>query len=143
MTDPHNLARFVTAQDPVYHRVTAELRAGLKSSHWIWFIFPQLRGLGFSPMAHKFGVGSLEEAQEYLKHPILGDRLRECVALVNEVDGRSATQIFGTPDDLKFRSSLTLFAHAAPDEPLFRTAIQKYFGGIEDPLTLERLLPAH
>jgi len=129
VNDPYDLQRFVKAQDPIYDTVCAELRDGRKESHWMWFIFPQLRGLGHSQMATKFGISSREEAEEYLKHPILGPRLRECSRLVNQVEGRSINQILGYPDDLKFRSSMSLFASIAPDEHVFQEALQKYFGG--------------
>ena len=137
--DPYHLQRFVDAQNPVFAQVCSELRAGRKRSHWIWFIFPQIRGLGDSPLAQEFAITSLEEAQAYLDHPILGARLRECCQLVNLVEGRSIEEIFGYPDDLKFRSSLTLFAHAASDNQIFKEALEKYFNGEDDPLTLERL----
>jgi len=134
VSDPYQLHRFLEAQDPVYDRVCAELRAGHKRTHWMWYVFPQLRGLGRSQMAEHFGIGSKEEAAAYLAHPVLGARLRECTQLVNEVQGRSATQIFGSPDDLKFRSSMTLFSMVS-DDPVFAAALEKYFGGEPDPLT--------
>jgi uncharacterized protein (DUF1810 family) len=137
--DPYDLQRFIQAQDPVYDEVCGELRNGRKESHWMWFIFPQLRGLGHSQMAVKFGIASREEAEEYLKHPILGPRLRECSRLVNLVEGRSIRQILGHPDDLKFRSSMSLFASIAPEEQVFQEALQKYFGGEQDRLTVELL----
>ena len=137
--DPYNLKRFGDAQNPVYTQVCSELRAGRKSSHWMWFIFPQVQGLGYSPMAQKFAISSLEEAKAYLQHPILGPRLRECCRLVNLIEGRSIEKIFGYPDDLKFRSSMTLFAHAASDNQVFKDALDKYFSGESDRLTLERL----
>lgn len=137
--DPYDLARFIAAQEPVYAQVTAELAAGRKRSHWMWFVFPQLQGLGASAMAQRYAIRSLEEATAYLAHPILGRRLRECAGLVNAVDGRSAREIFGRPDDLKFHSAMTLFAKAAPQEPLFALALQKYFAGAADPLTLGKL----
>jgi len=137
--DPYNLRRFVDAQDPVYERVRQELRGGRKSSHWMWFIFPQLRGLGQSQMAHTFGISSREEAQAYLEHPVLGSRIRECTRLVNLVEGRSIEQIFGYPDDLKFRSSMTLFASVQAEDPVFQDALKKYFGGEPDARTLELL----
>jgi len=139
LNDPHDLQRFVDAQNPVYEKVLAELRNGRKETHWMWFIFPQLRGLGQSRMATLFGVTSREEAEEYLRHPVLGPRLRECTGLVNLVEGRSIHQIFGSPDDLKFRSSMSLFASIASDDQVFQDALQKYFGGQLDPLTVERL----
>src|SRR6266540_1246449 len=138
-SDPFNLQRFVDAQATAYRQVCEELRAGRKRSHWIWFIFPQMRGLGHSEMAQHYGVSSREEAEAYLAHPVLGARLRECTRLVVEVEGRSVDQIFGDPDNLKFRSSMSLFASAAPDEPLFRQARQKYFGGQLDPNTVALL----
>lgn len=139
MNEPCNLQRFIDAQNPVYDEVCAELRQGRKSSHWIWFVFPQLAGLGHSELARRFGIASREEAQAYLQHPVLGPRLRECTRLVNLVEGRTLEEIFGYPDDLKFRSSMTLFAHAAPDNPVFEDALRKYCGAAYDPLTLERL----
>jgi uncharacterized protein (DUF1810 family) len=139
MTDLFDLQRFVNAQDPVYEQVCAELRAGRKEGHWMWFIFPQLRGLGFSQMATAFGIASRQEAEAYLNHFVLGPRLRECTGLVNLVEGRSIRQILGYPDDLKFRSSLTLFASVTPGGGIFQESLQKYFGGELDPLTLERI----
>ena len=134
-----DLQRFVDAQDPVYDRVCAELRRGRKSSHWMWFVFPQLAGLGHSEMARRFALASLAEAAAYLQHPTLGPRLRECTRLVNGVEGRTIGQILGSPDDLKFRSSMTLFARATADNRDFVDALRKYFAGEPDPLTLERL----
>ena len=142
MNDPHNLQRFVDAQAPVYAQVLAELGAGSKRSHWMWFIFPQFAGLGHSEMARRFAIASREEAAAYLAHPLLGPRLRECCRLTTQVEGRSARQIFGSLDDVKFRSSLTLFAAAAPDEAVFATALRKYFAGEPDASTLERLSAA-
>ena len=139
MDDPFNLQRFVDAQAPVYEQVRAELRAGRKRSHWMWFIFPQIQGLGHSHMAEKFAISSLTEAKAYLEHPILGPRLRECTALVNAVEGRSVEEIFGHPDDLKFRSCLTLFARATREDQVFAESLRKHFGGEADPLTLERI----
>jgi uncharacterized protein (DUF1810 family) len=138
-TDPFDLQRFVDAQQPVYAQVLAELRAGRKTSHWMWFIFPQIRGLGASPMARHYAIASLEEARAYLAHELLGPRLMECSALVAAVSGRSAHQIFGSPDDMKFRSSMTLFAHAAADAAVFIECLAKYYGGVEDEATLARL----
>ena len=137
--DPHNLARFVDAQRAVYDAVLAELRRGRKASHWMWFVFPQIAGLGRSPMAREYAIGSREEARAYLAHPVLGPRLRECAALVAETERRSITEILGPIDGVKFRSSMTLFAEVAPGEPVFRQALDKYFDGQPDPLTLERL----
>jgi len=139
MDDPYRLQRFVAAQGPVYERVVAELRQGRKASHWMWFIFPQIAGLGHSATAREFAISSRAEAEAYLRHPILGPRLRECTRLVTEIEGRSAREIFGSPDDLKFRSSMTLFAEAAPQERLFATALQQYFNGEVDLLTIEKL----
>jgi len=139
MDDPFNLQRFVDAQRPVIDRVLAELRAGRKRSHWMWFIFPQISGLGSSPMAQKFAIASLAEAAAYLEHPVLGRRLRECTELVNAIEGRAIEEVFGFPDHLKFHSSMTLFTRTAPHEPVFQTALQKFFAGKPDPLTLERL----
>ena len=137
-TDPLRLERFVEAQDGVYAGVREELRSGRKRNHWMWFIFPQIRGLGHSPMAERFAIGSLEEARAYLAHAILGERLRECAGLVNAVEGRTASEIFGFPDDLKFHSSMTLFARAGGDA-VFQRALEKYFGGEMDRGTVERI----
>jgi uncharacterized protein (DUF1810 family) len=137
--DGYNLQRFVDAQDAVFEQARAELREGRKRSHWMWFIFPQIKGLGHSALAKRFAISGKEEAEAYLNHPLLGPRLRECTQVVNLVEGRSIEQIFGDPDDLKFRSSMTLFAHASSDNRVFRDAIEKYFAGQFDPLTLERL----
>jgi len=139
MADPYDLQRFVDAQDDVYEQVCAELRDGRKASHWMWFVFPQLRELGRSATALKFGIASLEEACAYLRHPVLGPRLKECTSLATRIDGRSITAIFGSPDDLKFRSCMTLFQCAAPEEKIFGAALQKFFGGVPDTLTLELL----
>jgi uncharacterized protein (DUF1810 family) len=127
MNDPYDLQRFVDAQAPLYGDVCAELRAGRKETHWMWFVFPQLRGLGHSAMAHKYGIASQAEAEAYLAHPILGPRLRECGDLVNRIEGRSIDEIFGSPDNLKFRSCMTLFADATPDNGVFLRALAKYF----------------
>ena len=137
--DPYRLERFVEAQAPVYEAVLAELRAGKKQTHWIWFIFPQIAGLGHSPTAQFYSVQSLQEAVAYLDHSVLGARLRECTALVNRIEGRSVTAIFGSPDDMKFRSSMTLFLHATRENEPFRNALQKYFDGKPDDRTLERI----
>jgi uncharacterized protein (DUF1810 family) len=137
--DPFNLQRFVTAQHLVYDEVCAELRNGAKTSHWMWFIFPQIRGLGRSPTAQKFAIASVQEALAYLRHPLLGSRLRECTELVNRVEGRSLEQIFGSPDHVKFRSSMTLFAHVTPGDSVFRDALKKYCRGETDPKTEEIL----
>jgi uncharacterized protein (DUF1810 family) len=134
--DPYNLQRFVDAQNFQIEDVRAELRDGRKRSHWMWFIFPQIKGLGHSPTAQKFAISSREEAEAYLRHSILGPRLRECTQLVNRVEGRSIAEIFGNPDDLKFRSCMTLFAHATQDNQIFMDALQKYCEGKSDPMTL-------
>jgi uncharacterized protein (DUF1810 family) len=139
MAEPYDLDRFVAAQEGVYARALTELQAGAKHSHWMWFVFPQIAGLGSSPMAQRYAIGSLGEARAYCAHPVLGARLRSCTEAVNAVAGRSAHAIFGAPDDVKFRSSMTLFAAAAPDEPLFAEALTRYFGGSPDPLTLAKL----
>ena len=155
--DPYDLARFVGAQAHRYARVLDELAAGEKTSHWMWFIFPQVAGLGSSATARHYAIGSLQEARAYLEHPVLGPRLRQCTQLVNGIEGRSIEEIFGYPDHLKFRSCVTLFARAV-DEPAaagvaeaarnaraageaqpFREALEKYFAGEGDPLTLGRL----
>ena len=138
MTDPYDLERFVRAQERLYSQVLNELRAGTKRSHWMWFIFPQLRGLGSSPTAVTYAIASLAEARAYLAHPLLGARLRECTQRLLALQGRTAHEVFGYPDDLKFRSCMTLFAHADPAGP-WRTALARYFAGEEDPLTRERL----
>ena len=139
MPDPYNLQRFLSAQAPVIEQARAELRAGCKRGHWMWFVFPQLAGLGRSDMARRFAIASLDEARAYASHEILGPRLRECAALAVAVEGRAIGEIFGSPDDLKFHSSMTLFARAAPQEPVFREALRKYFAGVEDRATVERL----
>jgi uncharacterized protein (DUF1810 family) len=138
VTDPFDLQRFVDAQAPVYRRVLAELRQGQKQSHWMWFIFPQLAGLGHSPMARRFALASSEEAAAYLDHGVLGPRLRECTALVNAVQGKTIRDILGSPDDLKFCSSMTLFGAVSPD-PEFAMAVAKFYGGRSDQKTLQLL----
>jgi uncharacterized protein (DUF1810 family) len=135
----HDLDRFLTAQEDVYGRALAELRNGRKTSHWMWFIFPQLRGLGQSQMSWTYGISGLEEARAYLAHSLLGPRLLECVAAVNALEGTAASDIFGYPDDLKFRSSITLFAEAAGADSPFTAALNKYFAGKPDPRTLHLL----
>ena len=139
MPDPFDLDRFVQAQDPVIAQARRELGEGRKRGHWMWFVFPQLRGLGRSDTARHYGIGSLAEAQAYLAHPVLGPRLVDCAGLVNKVEGRSVHGIFGGPDDLKFRSSMTLFALAQPGASAFRDALDKHFNGEPDPLTVEML----
>jgi uncharacterized protein (DUF1810 family) len=133
------LGRFVDAQAPVYDLVRRELKAGRKESHWMWFIFPQIAGLGQSPMSIRFGIASLDEAKAYLAHPVLGPRLIECAGLALDVEGRAARDIFGSIDEMKFRSSMTLFARAAPNESVFQRCLDKYFAGGLDPATLARL----
>ena len=128
---------FVTAQEPIYAQVLAELRAGRKQTHWMWFIFPQLKALGRSATALRFGIADLAEARAYLQHPVLGARLVECAEIVGGIAGKTAHEIFGSPDDVKLRSSMTLFAHAAGDAGPFRQVLEKYYGGVEDPLTAE------
>ena len=139
MDDQFDLHRFVAAQLPVFDCACEELRAGRKSSHWMWFIFPQIEGLGHSPMAHKFAISSLAEARAYLAHPLLGPRLLECSRLAAAVEGRSAEDIFGYPDYMKFQSCMTLFAKAVPQHQVFDHCLQKYFGGLADAATLDKL----
>jgi uncharacterized protein (DUF1810 family) len=139
MTDPFELERFVHAQDPVLAQARQELRDGHKRSHWMWFIFPQLRGLGRSEMATRYGLGSLAEAEAYLDHPLLGPRLLDCTDLINTVQGRDVHQILGSPDDMKFQSCMTLFTHTKPGEAVFQYALQRYFNGAEDQRTLRLL----
>jgi uncharacterized protein (DUF1810 family) len=139
MTDPFDLQRFVDAQAPVYPRVVAELRQGRKQSHWMWFIFPQISGLGTSEMSRRYAIASLDEARAYLAHPVLGPRLREVTGLVNAAIGKTAHEIFSSPDDQKFRSAMTLFARAATDNAVFTEALSKYFSSAEDPRTLALL----
>jgi uncharacterized protein (DUF1810 family) len=135
-----SLTRFLTAQAPIYDTVLAELRAGRKRSHWMWFVFPQLKALGRSPTAKFYGIADLDEARAYLAHPVLGPRLTECTRLVNAIPGKSAHAIFGFPDDLKFHSSVTLFRHAGGGQE-FADALSRYYGGTEDALTLAALAP--
>jgi uncharacterized protein (DUF1810 family) len=137
--DQFDLQRFVDAQDRVYDIVIDELRGGRKRSHWIWFVFPQLRALGRSPTALHYGIASLGEARAYLAHDVLGPRLRECARLVAAIDDRSAEDIFGFPDDLKVRSSMTLFALATDDNADFIAVLDKFYDGEEDPVTVDRL----
>ena len=139
MKDPYNLQRFVDAQSGVIDRVYSELKTGRKRSHWMWYIFPQISGLGSSVTARNFAISSLAEAVSYLDHAILGPRLRNCTELVNTIEGSSIEEIFGYPDHLKFHSSMTLFTRAAPDETVFQAALDKFFGGKLDKLTLDRL----
>jgi uncharacterized protein (DUF1810 family) len=139
MNDPFHLQRFLDAQQPVFDNVCAELAAGKKRSHWMWFIFPQIKGLGQSDIARKFAISSLDEAKDYLRHPILGARLRECSRLVANIKDRTIDDIFGYPDNLKFHSSMTLFAQAGADNKIFMECLQKHFAGKLDQLTLEQL----
>ncbi len=136
MTTEAKLAEFVAAQEEVYDKVRRELAAGRKETHWIWFIFPQMIGLGFSSMSRKFGIASKAEARSYLMHDILGPRLRECTQLLLALPGRNIDSVLGYPDDLKFRSSMTLFAEAAPGEAIFQAALEKFFGGEPDDRTI-------
>lgn len=138
MTDPFDLMRFVRAQDPVYRDIQGELTRGRKQSHWMWFVFPQVAGLGFSAMSQRYAIASRAEAEAYLAHPILGPRLTECTRLVLAVEGRTINAILGAPDDAKFRSSMTLF-DAVSDEPIFDEALARYFSGERDGATLEIL----
>lgn len=139
MSDPFDLVRFVEAQRPVYAEVLAELRQGSKRGHWIWFIFPQMKGLGHSATAQRYGIASRAEAEAFLAHPILARRLKECTELVIQIEGRSAEDVFGFVDAMKVRSSMTLFAEAAQDRSLFDSVLRKYYGGKPDPLTLDLL----
>jgi uncharacterized protein (DUF1810 family) len=138
MTTPYQLERFVDAQDlnGMYARAESELRAGRKVEHWMWFIFPQIAGLGHSSTSQKFAISSLTEARAYLRHPILGPRLTTCAQIVMGINGKSATEIFGGIDAMKLRSSMTLFMNAAPDELVFRTVLDKYFNGSPDKATI-------
>jgi uncharacterized protein (DUF1810 family) len=135
----NELERFVTEQNRDYETVLAELRSARKTSHWIWFIFPQIAGLGRSAMSQHFAIGSLDEARDYLAHPVLGTRLRECAGLLLAVEGRSADEIFGPLDAMKVRSSMTLFHRAAPDEAAFRQVLERFYAGSADPATDELL----
>lgn len=143
MLESFDLERFLGAQEPVMQQVRDELSHGRKRSHWMWFVFPQLRGLGHSDMARRYAIGSLAEAQAYLHHPILGPRLIACSELVQAVQGRAIDQIFGAPDDLKFHSSMTLFSLVDDAAPVFKAALAKYFAGAPDRLTMAQLaMPA-
>jgi uncharacterized protein (DUF1810 family) len=139
--DPYGLERFTQAQDAggTYQRAVAELRAGRKVSHWMWFVFPQVAGLGFSSMARRYAISGLPEARAYLEHELLGPRLAECARVVADTQGSTAGDIFGPVDAMKLRSSMTLFAAAAPDESVFGEVLAKYFGGVQDDATLARL----
>ncbi|CAM3185754.1 calpastatin [Pseudomonas floridensis] len=137
MNDAYNLQRFVDAQQPVLSQVLAELEAGKKRSHWMWFVFPQIRGLGRSDMAQRYAIGSLDEAMAYLKHPVLGPRLEQCAQLIAPQVERTARQIFSSPDDLKLHSSMTLFTLAAPDRPIFQEVLDTFFDGERDAMTVK------
>jgi uncharacterized protein (DUF1810 family) len=137
--DNFNLVRFVEAQDPVYAQVCSELKRGHKTGHWMWFIFPQIAGLGNSEMSRRYAISSAREAEAYLMHTVLGARLRECADLVLQVDGKTAYEIFGTPDDLKFGSCMTLFAEVEEESRVFEDNIRKYFNGVKDRRTVELL----
>lgn len=139
MNTQFDLARFVEAQNPVYSTVVAELRAGHKRTHWMWFVFPQMAGLGSSDMAQKYAIGSADEAAAYLAHPVLGKRLRECAGMVLALAGRDIGDIFPDPDDRKFHSSMTLFSEVAPDEAVFQDCINEFFDGLSDEATLDLL----
>lgn len=132
-----DIQRFVSAQQPVYKTALSELKAGCKRSHWMWFVFPQASGLGNSAMAQHYAIGSMDEAVAYLAHPVLGARLRECTGAVLSVTGRSANEIFGSPDDAKFRSSMTLFCNADRGGDAYREALKRFYGGEEDPASLK------
>jgi uncharacterized protein (DUF1810 family) len=136
LSDKFDLARFVTAQESAIGHALEELRQGRKRTHWMWFVFPQIAGLGFSTTARHYAISGLEEARAYLAHPLLGARLRACTQAVLNIEGRSAHDIFGSPDDMKFRSCMTLFATVAPDEKMFKSALEKYFDGEKDNRTL-------
>ena len=141
MDDPYRLERFVQAQDTggTFQRAVAELRAGRKVTHWMWFVFPQVEGLGLSAMSQRYAISGLAEARAYLQHPVLGTRLVECATVLAGTDGKSAAEILGAVDAMKLRSSMTLFAAAAPDQPAFGAVLTKYFGGSPDEATLARL----
>ena len=139
--DPYDLQRFVAAQDAggIYQQALAELRAGRKTSHWMWFVFPQIAGLGYSPTARTYAITSLAEARAYLAHPVLGARLTECAEVLAGLRGRTAEQVFGEVDAMKLGSSMTLFLHADPGKPVFRQVLEQYFGGMTDSATEERI----
>jgi uncharacterized protein (DUF1810 family) len=137
--DPHDLRRFVAAQEGVYESALGELRAGRKTGHWMWFVFPQLHGLGMSAMSQRYAIASLEEARAYLEHPVLGPRLAECARVLTELAGRDAEAIFGGIDAIKLRSSMTLFARASEDDSIYYAVLDQYFGGMPDPQTQARL----
>jgi len=141
MDDPYDLRRFTDAQDAggTYPRAVAELRRGRKTSHWMWFVFPQIAGLGQSPTSRAFAICGLAEARAYLAHPVLGPRLVECATILAQTEGRTAEQVFGGLDAQKLRSCVTLFSRADPDEPVFGQVLERYFGGVPDPATDQRL----
>lgn len=139
MDSPYDLDRFVDAQADTYDRALAEIRSGRKRSHWMWYVFPQLAGLGTSAMSERFAIASLDEARAYLRHPVLGARLDECFGALLGIERRSAREIFGSPDDLKLRSCATLFAEAAPDNDVFVRVLDRYFGGRRDERTVALL----
>ena len=141
MDDPYRLQRFTQAQDAggMYQQAVAELRAGRKVSHWMWFVFPQVAGLGFSAMSQRYAISGLAEARAYLHHPVLGPRLTECACIVAGTEGKTADEIFGPVDAMKLRSSMTLFAAVAPEDPVFAAVLANYFGGVPDDATLARL----
>ena len=139
MSDPHDLQRFLDAQGQTYDQALAELRAGEKRTHWMWFVFPQVAGLGRSGMAQRFAISGLQEASAYLSHPVLGRRLVECARALTDLDTADPERVFGPVDAMKLRSSMTLFAHAAPDQPVFRAVLDHWFDGTEDDATVGRL----
>jgi uncharacterized protein (DUF1810 family) len=140
LADPFRLQRFVEAQNPVFEQVRTELKQGHKRGHWMWFIFPQIAGLGSSEISKRFAISSAAEAVAYLQHPVLGKRLEDCADLVLKLSGKSAYDIFGTPDDMKFRSCMTLFAQVSPKTPVFEGNLKKYFDGVPDPRTRMQIL---
>jgi len=139
MSDPYDLRRFVVAQDDVYESAVSELRAGRKTSHWMWFVFPQIAGLGRSATAQKYAISSLAEAESYLAHPLLGPRLRDCARILAQLSGRTAQEVLGAVDAQKLQSSMTLFARAAAEQSVFHEVLAQYFDGAEDRATLQRL----
>ncbi len=143
MDDPYNLQRFVQAQAPVFEQVLNELRNGRKHTHWMWFVFPQITGLGRSEMARRYAITGIAEARAYLEHPVLGPRLEHCAKLIEPQLQRTARHIFGAPDDLKLQSSMTLFALAAPERPIFQEVLDSFFDGSLDRLTLAKLDSQH
>lgn len=139
MTDPFELSRFIAAQEPIYAQALAEVRSGRKTSHWMWFVFPQIVGLGSSAMAQRYAISGADEARTYLAHPMLGHRLSECAEALLGVEGRSAFEIFGSPDDMKLKSSMTLFAEVSAPDSAFGKVLDRYYEGQKDPRTLELL----